>query len=481
MNFIYSINFTPLENDETINIQPVQIKCPESKMEVDCRMNVVYIHTHDTGRYIQPYGYNVPTRNLMRKAEEGTLFRNAFSMAPTCSPSRAAMLTGMASHSCGMYGLAHLGYSLNNPDQHIVNYLNQNGYETVLAGHQHEFSWEGELPYKKVFCKFDPRNTDWINMDIAAAKAAADYIKSNNHRKFFLSFGMMSTHRPYPAHGDDVNPGVVRAPYTVPDTKETREDMAGFINMAMVADECTGIVLDAIKDAGIENDTVVLFTTDHGINFPGMKCFLYDGGIEVSLIMMCPGSRRKGEAVDSLVSQIDIFPTLCDYLGLEKPNWLQGRSLKPIIEGQAEEINSEIFAEQTYHTAYEPTRCVRTSRYKLIRHFRDHRKSVSMYGGKNDIEILEYDPSDDVGFKYYNNIREMDMLFDLYLDPTESVNVAGDIRYSEVYKQLSESLEKWMKDTDDPLLKGEIKPPKGALYVSEENFVKGSFSLDIAE
>ena len=76
-------------------------------------MNILYIHTHDSGTYLQPYGHNIPTPNLMKLAREGTLFRHAYCAGPTCSPSRAALLTGMSPHSCGMLGLAHRGFRIN--------------------------------------------------------------------------------------------------------------------------------------------------------------------------------------------------------------------------------------------------------------------------------------------------------------------------------------------------------------------------------
>ena len=90
--------------------------------------NILYLHSHDTGRYIQPYGYAVPTPNLQRLAEEGVLFRQAFCASPTCSPSRAALLTGMFPHVNGMLGLAHFGFTLNDYSQHIVHTLRRAGY-----------------------------------------------------------------------------------------------------------------------------------------------------------------------------------------------------------------------------------------------------------------------------------------------------------------------------------------------------------------
>jgi arylsulfatase A-like enzyme len=89
--------------------------------------NILYIHSHDTGRYIQPYGFDVPTPNLQKLAGEGILFRQAFDAAPTCSTNRASLLTGQCPHNSGMLGLAHRGFSLNDYNQHIINWLRPHG------------------------------------------------------------------------------------------------------------------------------------------------------------------------------------------------------------------------------------------------------------------------------------------------------------------------------------------------------------------
>ena len=108
-------------------------KMPAAPMDstANFRPNIVYIHSHDSGRYLSPYGQSVPTPNLQRLAQEGILFRKAFSAAPTCSPSRAALLTGLYPHSSGMLGLAHRGFSLNDYQQHIVHTLKAAGYTSV--------------------------------------------------------------------------------------------------------------------------------------------------------------------------------------------------------------------------------------------------------------------------------------------------------------------------------------------------------------
>ena len=108
------------------------------------RPNILYLHSHDTGRYIQPYGHAIATPRLQKLAEEGVLYRQNFSVSPTCSPSRAALLTGCYPHENGMRGLAHRGYSLNDYGQHIIHTLRREGYISALAGVQHIASAEAE-------------------------------------------------------------------------------------------------------------------------------------------------------------------------------------------------------------------------------------------------------------------------------------------------------------------------------------------------
>ena len=91
------------------------------------RPNILYIHSHDTGRYVQPYGHAIPTPHIQRLAEEGVLFRKAFCAAPTCSPSRASLLTGQCPHSNGMLGLAHRGFSMTDYKRHVAHTLRAAG------------------------------------------------------------------------------------------------------------------------------------------------------------------------------------------------------------------------------------------------------------------------------------------------------------------------------------------------------------------
>src|ERR1051325_4444237 len=112
--------------------------------------NIPYIPAHDSGRYLQPYGHAVPTPNLQKLASEGILFRRAFSCAPTCSPSRSALLTGQFPHQNGMLGLAHRGFSMNDYRKHILYTLRDAGYHSVLGGLQHIADKPERIGYDEV-------------------------------------------------------------------------------------------------------------------------------------------------------------------------------------------------------------------------------------------------------------------------------------------------------------------------------------------
>src|SRR3954449_12832629 len=112
--------------------------------------NILYLHSHDTGRYVQPYGHAVPTPNIQRLADQGLLFRQAFAAAPVCFGSRAALLTGQSSHSSGMLGLAHRGHRLFDHEQHLANVLRGAGYWSAVAGESHVSAEPHDTGYDRV-------------------------------------------------------------------------------------------------------------------------------------------------------------------------------------------------------------------------------------------------------------------------------------------------------------------------------------------
>jgi len=418
------------------------------------RVNIVYIHSHDSGRYLQPYGYAVPTPNLQRLATEGVLFRRAFSVAPTCSPSRASLLTGQCPHRNGMLGLAHRGFSLNDYRKHIIHTLKQAGYRSVLAGLQHIAAEPGTIGFDEML---PPAMLTPVKQTAGTVSpAAAAFIERNPSTPLFLDVGFQETHREYPKPTPADNPNYILPPVPIADTPQTRIDMAGHHASARLMDQGVGQVIDALERKGLLENTLVISTTDHGIAFPSMKCNLTDDGWGVSLIMRGPAEFKGGMVCDSLISHLDVFPTICDFIGLERPSWLEGKSFLPILRGQQKEINEEVFAEVNYHAAYEPKRAVRTSRWKYIRHF-DGRKAAVL---PNCDDSFSKNFWLDHGWK--TRAVPQEELYDLVFDPTEHQNLASDSAYQSALDEMRQRLNRWMKATDDPLLRGPVPAPHGA-------------------
>ncbi len=419
------------------------------------RPNIVYIHSHDTGRYIQPYGYPVSTPAYQRLAEGGVVFRQAFSAAPTCSPSRAALLTGQSPHSAGMLGLAHRGFTLREPTQHLASTLRDNGYRTVLAGAQHVLPAGGDfgqIGYTEVRIPEDGSSESHAR---AAVQVLEEQSASANG-PLFLDIGFSDTHRPFP----EVEPGAdayVRAPANFPDTPETRRDFAAYLASLERLDRAVGTVLDTLDRTGLAESTLVVCTTDHGLAFPSMKCNLTDHGLGVLLIVRGPDGFSGGQVCDALVSHVDVYPTICDVASIDPPAWLQGHSLLPIVRGETTEIREDVFGEVTYHAAYEPQRSIRTSRWTLI----------VRHGDRGRVVLPNIDESPTRAFLLEHgwDQRPADaiQLYDNLLDPMQTRNLASEPSHAATVAELSARLRNWMKRTSDPLLDGPVPLPPGAI------------------
>jgi len=419
--------------------------------------NIIYIHSHDTGRYIQPYGHAILTPNLQRLADQGVIFRQAFCAAPTCSPSRAALLTGQSPHSAGMMGLVNRGFGLNDYSQHLLHTLHAHGYHTVLAGLQHLHHDRTQLGFDQIVA---PEKSTLVD-DVAPA--AVSFIQNAPKQPFFMDIGFFETHRNFPDIGPNDDPNSLRPPAPLPDTPETRADMAAYCTMARKLDDGVGMVLDALDQAKIADQTIVIFTTDHGVAFPLCKGNLTDHGMGVSLIIRGGEAFPAGRSIDAMISQIDLFPTLCDHLGIAPPTWLQGKSFLPVLRGEIDEINNEIFAEVSYHAAYEPQRAVRTKRYKYIRRY------VAAHTSHVGPVLANCDDSISKDLLLAQGWRERkipaEQLYNLIFDPNESHNLAADPSMSNIITDMRNRLQSWMEHTDDPILAGTKipTPPQAVL------------------
>jgi N-sulfoglucosamine sulfohydrolase len=349
-----------------------------------------------------------------------------------------------------MIGLAHRGFRLRDYGHHLVHTLRQAGYWSGLVGEQHLSVDPEDLGYDAV------GEVDSTHVE-SVVPATLEVLRSRPpDRPFFLSVGFFETHREFFESSSVRDALYSSPPPNLPDTPEVRRDMASFKSSARSLDQGVGAVLNALDEQEVADDTLVVLTTDHGLPFPGAKASLLDRGIGVMLIIRGPGGFQGGRVTDALVSQIDIYPTLCEVAGIDPPPFVQGRSLLPIVRREVPEVNDEIFAELTFHAAYDPQRAIRTRRHKYIRLFGDKLEPV--------LPNIDEGPTKEllVAAGYGTRPRPRERLHDLLFDPMEADNVVDDPDYADVLADLRERMEEWMRQTDDPLLHGPVEPPEGA-------------------
>ncbi len=394
--------------------------------------DVVVLTTHDIGRHLHCYGAgSVSSPNLDALAANGVRFSHAFCTAPQCSPSRSSLATGLYPHNNGVMGLAHHGFDWELQVPHAAAVFAAAGFEAHLFGGQHVTLHPESLGFTAI-------HGEPVDREIE------DILRRDS--RLYLEINYSETHRPYPPAPANAR---VEVPAFLPDIPEARSELAGLQDAIAGMDAAAGRVLTALEKAGRADDAIVVFTTDHGLAMPRAKCTLYDPGLEVALMMRWPAGVGLTGVREELVSNIDVLPTLFEAAGIAIPPGVQGRSLL-----ETDPQREAIFAEKTFHSYYDPMRCIRTRRHKFIRNF----ETAFLVEVPGDIQagpIFRADPT-----RYSTDRPSPVELYDLEADPLEQRNLAGTKEVAEIEEHLSGELWRWMRETADPLLNGPVPSPR---------------------
>ncbi len=425
--------------------------------------NIILFITHDQGDFLGCYKPGKPnslhTPNLDKLAKDGIRFTNYFCTAPQCSPSRGSILTSLYPHQNGLMGLVNRGWTLPPHNKTIPMYLRENGYTTHLLGLQHESTDVNTLGYDTISKRMREYKYDTKTMLSEYEKFFEEH--KDDEKPFFVNLGVFEIHRPFVIWSEPVDPLIVKIPPFLPETEKIREDLSLFYGIINPVDEAIGKIIEILEKTGLKENTLFIYTTDHGSPFPRAKCTLYDPGIKTLLIMNCPNKNifKSGKVFDQMISNIDLMPTLLDFIGADSPENIQGKSFLPVLKDTTIPFRSEIFTEKTFHEIYDPMRSVRTREFKYIRNFEP---SEYLYQIPLDIErgLSGQELKDKIKVQ-----RAEEELYDLENDPSENKNLINDPAYKAALLELRQKLQNWMKNTDDPLLKGKIKderqqPPK---------------------
>jgi len=432
------------------------------------RPSIVVFHCHDLGQFLHCYGVKtVQTPNFDRFAEQGVRFARSFCTQPGCSPSRASLFTGRYPHNNGVMGLTHANFAwdLRPEEKHLAQFLKEAGYATVAVGVIHETRSGAKR------CGYDKH----INKVKAAEGTTAmiEQLKrlAAGKQPFYLYAGFIEPHRlPYPKGPDHPDGGHgfpgphlkpdaslgVDVPGFLRDTPGTREELAGLQGAVRHVDEQFGRCLQAIQELGLEKNTLVIATTDHGIAMPRAKCSVYEPGLQVALLLRYAGRKGwyGGVVRTEMISNIDVLPTILEFVGVPVPANVQGRSFAPLLDGRPYTPNAAIFGELTYHGYYDPQRSVRTETHKLIANFstaRAFHDPSQQWRPKSDTVVPQNPAS-----AFHPHLE----LYDLTRDPWEQVNLAGRPESAAIQSELARLLYQHMVETADPLLGGAVASPQ---------------------
>jgi N-sulfoglucosamine sulfohydrolase len=410
----------------------------------------------------------VRTPAFDRIAREGVRFNHAFVAAPSCTPSRAAILTGQWPHrleaGANLWGMLPAKYAVY-PDL-----LERAGYVVGLTGK----GW-GPGDFKAGGRSRNPAGPAFQSFAAFLEKLPAD-------RPFAYWIGPSDPHRPYEAGAAasaGLKPAAGRVPANLPDVPAVRNDLLDYYFEVERFDRALGDALALLEKSGRLDNTIVIVTGDNGRPFPRDKGNVYDGGARVPLAIRWPGRAKAGVVSDAFVSLTDLAPTLLEAAGLTVPGDMTGRSLRPLLDGGEQAGRDRVFFERERHAHVRagnlsyPIRAVRTKDYLYVRNVAPDRwpagdpVMVSSVGPFGDVDhgpskdfILAYrdDPAIAPFYARAFAKRPAEELYALAADPDQLANVVDRPEHAAARTRLRGMLDEWMKTTKDPRASSDTDP-----------------------
>lgn len=445
------------------NVEPGDPLLPTSTAEN--KPNIVLIVADDLGYHdVGSYGNTViNTPNIDRLAREGMSFDNAFVPASMCSPSRAALYTGMYPHKNGM---ARNHSQAKTGTKSMPHYLTELGYRTALVGKSHV----------KPFSVFPFERLERNLADVS------HYLDEVDQNPFLMVIAQHHPHIPW-LRNKVYNPDEIVLSKKLLDTPETRDAVARYYSSVSAADEELGAYLNLFEERGLQDNTVIIFMSDHGPQLPFAKFSNYDASLRVPLIVRMPDGLMKDVRTTNLSSSVDLLPTIIEIAGGGPPSGIDGHSLMDTIKGGSKSTHSTVFG--THSTKglnlkdIKPygIRTARTATFRYVKNlhpqntprsfltdprpFKGSIKYLRRYGvwvspglTKYWQSWLDLAKSDTYAAEVVNSYlhRPTEELYDTNNDPDELNNLAGLPQYQSTLNQLRGELVCWAHQQGDPEL-----------------------------
>jgi N-sulfoglucosamine sulfohydrolase len=407
----------------------------------------------------QPYGgKQIKTPNMKRLTDAGMRFTHAFVASPSCAPSRAALLTGLNPMRNG----AMLNHS--RPRPNVVTWpahFRGLGYEVVAIGKVAHYAQVKDYGFDHA-SHFNYHQDDCID---AAVKWLA---ARKSDRPLCLLVGTNWPHVPWPKKGGP-DPGGLKPPPTWVDTPETRQALSRYLAAVANADRDLGLIYDAVQKH-LGNETLFVFTSDHGAQFPFGKWNCYDAGVRTPMLIAWQGRIAPGSTSDAMVSWIDLLPTCLEAAGGKVAKGLDGRSFLPVLRGEKAAHRDRVFFTHSGDGDMNryPIRAVRTRDWAYIRNLdpdakhTTHVEKAASGDGRvywdTWVAKAKTDAAAAAIVRRYHN-RAAEELYDLKADPLQLNNLVAEPAHAATLKALRAHLDRWMQDHGDEGMKTERNLP----------------------
>jgi uncharacterized sulfatase len=405
-------------------------------------------------------GENARTPNIDRLASHGLTFNRAYLSEAMCQPCRAELYTGQFPMRNG----CAWNHSASRPTTtSMAHHLRSIDYRVGLAGKVH-VKPDSVFPFENVggfdpSCVREPTRPHDL-------KPLRDFISRDNEQPFCLVVALVEPHVPW-VMGDvsKYPPDRLHLPPNIADTQRTREDFGRYLAEITYMDQQVGEILEVVEEVGRIDDTLVMFTSEQGSQFPGNKWTNWDTGVHTALVARWPGRTEPGRRTDAMVQYADILPTLLEAAGSDySQHNYDGTSFLDVLLGKSDEHRQYVYG--VHNNIPEgppyPIRTVFDGQFRFIRnltpeeiYIEKHLMGVSgdeklnnpywstwVWGAWNNRNTYNL-------VKRYTS-RPAEELYITASDPYELTNLAAEKGYSKIKQRLSKELERWMATQGDP-------------------------------
>ncbi|NMM48363.1 sulfatase family protein [Marinigracilibium pacificum] len=445
------------DQDKTENIAP----------SVDNRPNILFVLADDWSfPHASAYGDKViNTPHFDKIAQNGILFTNAYTPSPSCTPARAAILTGRYPHALEQGG--NLWGTLPKKYPNYVDLLEESGY---VVGFQDKGWAPGN--YEDGGYTRNPAGNEISNFN--------DFFENLDENKpFCFWYGTRDPHRPYTqgiGQASGLNIDNVEMPDYWPADSVINSDILDYYYEIERIDSDLDRLMFRLERTGLLENTIIIVTSDNGMPFPRAKANCYDLGTKVPLAITWAKMANKSIKHEGFINLIDLAPTLLEIAGLDVPEEMQGKSFASLIIGEASDYNhqKEVFMERERHaharfenSSY-PIRAIRDSTFLFIHNLKPDRWPAGNPLPKSKKSFIDIDdgPSKShmismrdksIEFARYFELstgkRPEFELYNILDDPDQTINLAGMTEYKNIVNEYKSKINKWQEETGDPAIK----------------------------